>query len=204
MIAEVARQKNLVVIEDAIYSFLKEKPYAPIASYAPDKVIYIASLSKTISPGLRLSFIVTPPALRKKIMETLYNINISVSPIMLELAARLIHEGVAQTILEKHRAYAKQQNALVNHYLAEYHILGDEECIFRWLLLPDKFTGVQFELLASKAGVQVYAAERFAVGNAKPVNAVRMAIAAPEYQLEQALIILKDILESNGDYAFVD
>ncbi|EAZ85135.1 hypothetical protein BB14905_10610 [Bacillus sp. B14905] len=36
------------------------------------------------------------------------------------------------------------------------------------------------------------------------MNAVRMAIAAPEYQLEQALIILKDILESNGDYTFVD
>ena len=70
--------------------------------------------------------------------------------------------------------------------------------------MPDKFTGVQFELLASKAGVQVYAAERFAVGNAKPVNAVRLAIAAPESQLEQALIILKDLLESNGDYAFVD
>lgn len=66
MIAEVARQRNLLVIEDAIYSFLKENPYAPIASYAPEKVIYIASLSKTISPGLRLSFIVTPPAFRKK------------------------------------------------------------------------------------------------------------------------------------------
>ena len=57
-------------------------------------------------------------------METLYNINISVSPIMLELAARLIHEGVAQTILEKHRAYAKQQNALVDQYLGDYQILG--------------------------------------------------------------------------------
>lgn len=204
MIAEVAREKDLIVIEDAIYSFLKERALAPIASYAPDKVIYIASLSKTLSPGLRLSFLVTPPTVRKRIMETLYNINISVSPMMLELAARLIHEGVAQTILEKHRAYARQQNALVNQYLGDYHILGDDECIFRWLHLPDKFTGVQFELLASKAGVQVYAAERFAVGNTKPVNAVRLAIAAPESQLEQALIILKDILESNGDYAFVD
>lgn len=123
---------------------------------------------------------------------------------MLELAARMIHEGVAQTILEKHRTYTKQQNALVNQYLGEYHILGDEECIFRWLLLPEQFTGVQFELLAAKAGVQVYAAERFAVGNTKPVNAVRLAITAPEHQLEQALIILKDILESNGDYVFVD
>ena len=46
MIGEVARQKGLIVIEDAIYSFLKEKPLAPIASYAPEKVIYIASVSK--------------------------------------------------------------------------------------------------------------------------------------------------------------
>ncbi|QGG52148.1 PLP-dependent aminotransferase family protein [Lysinibacillus pakistanensis] len=204
MIAEVARDTGLIIIEDAIYSFLKEQPLAPIASYAPEKVIYIASLSKTISPGLRLSYIVTPSALRKRIMETLYNINISISPMMLELATRLIHDGVAETILEKHKLYAKQQNALVNQYLGNYNILGDDACIFRWLILPDKFTGVQFELLAAKAGVQVYAAERFAVGNAKPINAVRLAITAPENQLEQALIILKDLLESNGDYTFVD
>lgn len=204
MIAEVARDTGLIIIEDAIYSFLKEQPLAPIASYAPEKVIYIASLSKTISPGLRLSYIVTPSALRKRIMETLYNINISISPMMLELATRLIHDGVAETILEKHKLYAKQQNALVNQYLGNYNILGGEACIFRWLILPDKFTGVQFELLAAKAGVQVYAAERFAVGNAKPINAVRLAITAPENQLEQALIILKDLLESNGDYTFVD
>jgi len=204
MIAVVARQTGLIVIEDAIYSFLKEQPFAPIASYAPEKVIYIASVSKTISPGLRLSFIVTPLTLRKKIMETLYNINISVSPMMVELTARMIHDGVAQSILEKHRLYAKQQNSLVNQYLGDYNILGEEECMFRWLILPEKFTGVQFELLASKAGVQVYAAERFAVGNVKPINAVRLAITAPENQLEQALIILKDLLESDGDYSFVD
>ncbi|MEK5332439.1 MULTISPECIES: aminotransferase-like domain-containing protein [unclassified Lysinibacillus] len=206
MIAEVARQKDLIVIEDAIYSFIQEQPLAPIAFYAPEKVVYIASVSKTISPGLRLSFVVTPSALRKKIIETLYNINISVSPVMVELTARLIQDGVAQTILEKHRLYAKQQNALVNQYLGEYNILGNDECIFRWLILPEKFTGVQFELLASKAGVQVYAAERFAVGNTKPVNAVRLAITAPEnsMQLEQALTVLKELLESDGDYTFID
>lgn len=204
MIAEVARDTGIIIIEDAIYSFLKEQPLAPIASYAPEKVIYIASLSKIISPGLRLSYIVTPSALRKRIMETLYNINISISPMMLELATRLIHDGVAETILEKHKLYAKQQNALVNQYLGNYNILGDDACIFRWLILPEQFTGVQFELLAAKAGVQVYAAERFAVGNAKPINAVRLAITAPENQLEQALVILKDLLESNGDYTFVD
>ncbi|MFJ7951884.1 PLP-dependent aminotransferase family protein [Lysinibacillus sp. NPDC096418] len=206
MIAEVARQTGLIVIEDAIYSLLKENLVAPIASYAPEHVIYIASMSKAISPGLRLAFIVTPVALKKKIIETLYNMNISVSPLMVELASRLIQEGITHTILEMQRAYTKEQNALVDYYLSDYLVLGDAECIFRWLLLPDKFTGMQFEMLASKAGVQVYAAERFVVGNAKPVNAVRLAVTAPEssVELEQGLKVLKDLLESDGDYAFVD
>lgn len=206
MIGEVARQTGLIVIEDAIYSLLKEELVAPIATYAPEQVIYIASMSKAISPGLRLAFIVTPVAFKKKIVETLYNMNISVSAMMVELASRLIQEGITNTILEKQRLYTKEQNALVNHYLDDYQVLGDAECIFRWLLLPEKFTGMQFELLASKAGVQVYAAERFAVGNTKPVNAVRLAVTAPDssVELEQGLKVLKDLLESDGDYAFVD
>ena len=206
MIGEVARQTDLIVIEDAIYSLLKEELVAPIATYAPEQVIYIASMSKAISPGLRLAFIVTPIAYKKKIVEALYNMNISVSAMMVELASRLIQEGITHTILEKQRLYTKEQNALVDQYLDDYQVLGDAECIFRWLLLPEKFTGMQFELLASKAGVQVYAAERFAVGNAKPVNAVRLAVTAPENssELEQGLNILKGLLESDGDYAFVD
>lgn len=206
MIGEVAKQTGLIVIEDAIYSLLKEDLVAPIASYAPEQVIYIASMSKAISPGLRLAFIVTPVAHKKKIIETLYNMNISVSPLMVELASRLIQEGITQTILEKQRLYTKEQNALVDHYLSDYLVRGDAECIFRWLILPEKFTGMQFEMLASKAGVQVYAAERFVVGNTKPVNAVRLAVTAPESsaELEQGLKVLRDLLESDGDYAFVD
>lgn len=206
MIGEVAKQTGLIVIEDAIYSLLKEDLVPPIASYAPEQVIYIASMSKAISPGLRLAFIVTPVAHKKKIIETLYNMNISVSPLMVELASRLIQEGIAHTILEKQRSYTKEQNALVDHYLSDYEVRGDKECIFRWLQLPEKFTGMQFEMLASKAGVQVYAAERFVVGNTKPVNAVRLAVTAPESsaELEQGLKVLKDLLESDGEYGFVD
>ena len=206
MIGEVAKQTGLIVIEDAIYSLLKEDLVPPIASYAPEQVIYIASMSKAISPGLRLAFVVTPVVHKKKMIETLYNMNISVSPLMVELASRLIQEGITQTILEKQRAYTKEQNALVNHYLSDYLVRGDAECIFRWLLLPEKFTGMQFEVLAAKAGVQVYAAERFVVGNTKPVNAVRLAVTAPENsaELEQGLKVLKELLESDGEYGFVD
>ena len=67
MIAEVAVEKDLIVIEDSIYSFLLEEPKKSVASYAPDNVIYIYSLSKTVAPGLRLGYIVSPLKNKKEL-----------------------------------------------------------------------------------------------------------------------------------------
>lgn len=89
------------------------------------------------------------------------------------------------------------RNTIVDRFLGSYKLLGEPECIFRWLILPERFTGESFESQAYESGVQVYSAERFAVGNAKSTRAVRLAIAAPENisKLEESLVILKEILE---------
>ncbi|SPF48293.1 hypothetical protein SBF1_4040001 [Candidatus Desulfosporosinus infrequens] len=52
--------------------------------------------------------------------------------------------------------------------------------------------------MAIKHGVQVYAADRFAVGNSIPENAVRLSICSPEAieELEQGLKILQQLLPS--------
>ncbi len=79
----------------------------------------------------------------------------------------------------------------------DYTCLGGETGIFRWLLLPDKITGAEFETLAAQQGVQVYAAERFVVGNSCPERAVRVAVCAPKTlkELEHGLMILKRLLD---------
>ncbi|NOU92489.1 hypothetical protein GC093_04465 [Paenibacillus sp. LMG 31456] len=75
---------------------------------------------------------------------------------MAELAARIINDGVSDVILEKRRAYSREQNLIVSQYLGDYKVNGAPECIFRWLVLPDDTTGKAFELRAYHAGVQVY------------------------------------------------
>jgi DNA-binding transcriptional MocR family regulator len=52
--------------------------------------------------------------------------------------------------------------------------------------------------LALEHDVQVYAAERFTVGNSIPEKAVRLSICAPETieELEQGLKVLKQLLHS--------
>lgn len=196
-IALIAQKNHLIVIEDAIHSLLLENPLAPIASYAPEQVLYISSLSKVASPGLRIAYMAVPKQYRKRLSEALYNMNISVSPLMAELASRMIISGSMDNLIENHRAQNRLRNSTIDRYLSSYKIMGGADCIIRWLILPERFTGESFAAKAYQLGVQVYGAERFVVGNAKPTSAVRLAIMAPESlsKLEEAIGIIKSILD---------
>ncbi len=198
VIAAIAKKEQLIVIEDGINSLLNVKPLPPLASFAPERVIYLSSLSKVASPGLRLAFIAVPEQYKQKLSTALYNLNISVPPMMAELASRMIVSGAMDNIIARHRIQNKLRNAIVDRYLSGYQVLGEPECLFRWLILPERFTGEAFEAKAYHSGVRVYGAERFVVGNAKSTNAVRLAIAAPESlaELQEAVKTIKEILDN--------
>jgi len=199
LLAAIAQKYNQFIIEDATYHLHNEQPLPAVASYAPEQVIHIASLSKSIAPGLRLAYVAAPSRYKEPISKALYNLNISVSPLFAELTARTIVSNQFEILIERHREQATCRNQIVNQYFADYTCLGADTGIFRWLLLPDKITGAAFEKLAAQQGVQVYAAERFVVGNRYPERAVRIAVCAPKTleELEQGLIILKRLLNNS-------
>lgn len=196
-LAEVARTQDIFIIEDGTYHFMSER-LRPIASYAPERTIYIANLSKAITPGLRLAFISVPPQYRSSVSNALYTMNVCVSRLMAELSSRMIVSGQIDTILDAHREKTVLRNQLINKYLSDYDCRGDLSCIFRWLYLPGDVSGAEFEALALEHGVQVYSAERFAVGSSAPEKAVRLAVCGPESpeELERGLKILRRLLDN--------
>jgi len=197
-IAEIAKKYNQFVIEDASYHLLNNKPLPALASFAREQVIYIASLSKSLAPGLRLAYVSVPIKFKELISKALYNINVTVSPLLAELTARMIVSNQFEGLVNSHREENKHRNQIVDQYLSDYTCLGDKTGIFRWLLLPGKITGAEFETLAANQGVQVYAADRFVVGNSCPDRAVRISVCAPKTleELEQGLKILKHLLNT--------
>jgi DNA-binding transcriptional MocR family regulator len=201
MIAETAKRYHILIIEDAINSLLREHPLPPVASFAPEQTVFIMSLSKILSPGLRLAYVIAPDIYRKDLNTGIYNMNISMSPFVLELAARLIHTGIADNIARERRQYAIVQNQIVDRYLSKYEVQGEKECPFRWLLLPETFTGKSFEICARNEGVQVYSGERFLVGNSSDRRALRVSVTAARSssEFEEGIKILKRILESEDE-----
>ncbi|WP_411349506.1 PLP-dependent aminotransferase family protein [Paenibacillus sp. WLX2291] len=196
-IAAIAVQYQLFIMEDASYHLLASHPLPALASFAPEQVIHIASLSKSLAPGLRMAYVSVPNQVREAISKALYNLNVTVSPLLSELTARMIVSHQFEELIAGHRQQTMQRNKAVNTLLAGYTCHGEDTSIFRWLLLPEGCSGAQFEALAAQRGVQVYAAERFVVGNSSPERAVRLSVCAPVSlaELKQGLHILKQLLD---------
>lgn len=60
-IVEVARRRDLLIVEDDIYRvFGEDDTLPPLAELAPERTIHVASVSKALAPGLRLAFVLPP------------------------------------------------------------------------------------------------------------------------------------------------
>ena len=197
--AEAARRCEVIIMEDGSNTMLMRHPMPPIASFAPDQTIYIAGLSKALAPGLRGAFVDCPPSLRSRLVETLYAINVTPSPLLIHLIDRLVISGKALVLVEERKKDLKLRNALINRIFKDAPCIleGDEGSPVRWLRLPFKTSGRSFEAMARAMEVQVYGSERFAVGKKIPEAAVRISVAAPVtmQQLEMALLRLKGLLQ---------
>ncbi len=196
IIAKAAEENNLPVIEDGINNLLSENPQFPIASFAPESIIYISSLSKTVSAGLRTAFIHTPDKYKQELITALYSMNIAVSPLLATASASLIEDGTADEIIEERKRMIAERNRIINEVLHSYVAESEITSPLRYIKLPEHFTGKSFEICAMQAGVEVYGAERFAVGNKPAEKSVRISVTTPHTieDLTKGVYRLKELL----------
>lgn len=206
MIARVAKELDILVIEDGINSMLLSEPVSPIASFAPEQVIYLSSLSKTISAGLRVAYVHVPLNRYQELVTALYSMNVAISPMMANLSKELILSGVADEIVAQRKQDIRERNLIVNEILKDFVIDGDLTCPLRWVHLPDYFSGKSFEICAKEAGVHVYGVERFLVGNTQAEKRVRISITTPATigKLREGAKRLYGILRQREEIAFVN
>ncbi|MFW5488333.1 MAG: PLP-dependent aminotransferase family protein [Desulfovibrio sp.] len=196
-IAQVVQKHSLVLIEDDAYDLTVHNDTPPISAMVPEQSVYIAGLSKALAAGLRVAFMAAPKELRRPLSQAVLNSVWMTPPINAELACQWIMDGTALWTLERKREEARVRNAITREILGGYEYRGHDTGFFIWLALPEPWRGSAFEAKARAAGVNVFGAEKFAVGESNPPAMARIALSGPETQedLRQGLGILRNVLE---------
>lgn len=186
-LAAVAEKHGVTIIEDDVCGFLLDKTPPPIATFAPDRTIFITGLGKAIAPAMRVGFVTAPDALLARIQPALAASILFASPVLAEIAATLIEDGTAARIATLKREEIALRNRLARNILGK--VTGDVHSSHLWLELPSRWTPDAFAEEARRRRVRVASATSFVVGDADAPRAVRISIGAPATaaELETAL-----------------
>jgi DNA-binding transcriptional MocR family regulator len=174
-LASIASGCNVRIIEDDPYWLLADAPPPPIATFAPGQVYYISTLSKCLTPGLRVAFVlIRDPHERERFMVALRSFALMVAPLTAALATQWILDGSADGLMEGVRQEARLRHRMARDILAgRYSGAGDGLHI--WLELPGYWNSSQLARAAEGEGIAVTPAEAFATGSAS-VNAIRISL----------------------------
>ena len=176
-IVEVARRADVWIIEDDPYSRLFDTPVAALASLAPERTFHIATLSKCLSPGLRIAFLAPPDGpMAEPMAESLRAIAQMPSPLTGAVATSWIREGVADKILAGVRREARARRAIAAEVLPEAR--GAAEGIHVWLDLPPGWDAGRVHRVAQEKGLSLVTAETFAASPEHP-SGLRISLGGP-------------------------
>jgi DNA-binding transcriptional MocR family regulator len=193
-VARIVDASQAWLIEDDPYSRLFDTPLPALASLIPDRAIHIATLSKTLSPGLRTAFLVAPPGpMTERIAAGLHAITLMGSPLTTAVAVRWIRDGAAERVLAGVRAEARTRRAVAAELLPMAR--GAAEGVHVWLDLPAGWDPSQVRAQAAARGLSLVTAEAFATGPDHP-HGLRISLgAAPKAAvLREALISVAALL----------
>jgi DNA-binding transcriptional MocR family regulator len=200
-IAEVARAHGVAIVEDDVHARLHPDPPPPLASFAPELSCYLTGTSKNIAPGLRIGFMLAPPALVPRIASGIRATTWMAAPLLAEIATRWIEDGTAERIVLGKRAEAGARQRLAREALGRFRHQAHESAYQLWLQLPEPWRSETFAEEARRRGVLVTPAQAFVVGRGATPHAVRVCLGAPaeRAELERGLRVLAAILETTPD-----
>ncbi|WP_249692313.1 PLP-dependent aminotransferase family protein [Stappia sp. WLB 29] len=199
-ILAICRARDAMLVEDDVYTLAPEAEFPSLASLAPERVVYINSLSKTLNPSLRVGGLVVPPALVARTENALHASGLMISPLGCVVMEQWVLDGTAEAIGTAIREEAARRRALAGAILGPamrdarhvgYHV---------WLPLEAGRAAV-LETAARALGILVTPPASTAAAPGTPEDdascGVRLCLGAPAMdELETALRAISGLVEN--------
>lgn len=199
-LADLARELDLTLIEDAVWAHLAARPLRPLAARAPERTVVVDSLSKRLAPGLTVGFAVPPAGLVDAVAQAVRAGAWTAPRFALEAATGWLRDGTAARVADAKRTDVRIRQEAVRARLSGFRVRTAPDAYMCWWELPDPWRADTFVAAAARRGIAVTPAAAFAVRPASAPNAVRLGLASPPVDvLADALARLAELARRGPD-----
>jgi len=150
-LAEIATKLDIPVVEDDPYGQLRYEgeDILPICTLIPERTIYLGTFSKTLSPGLRLGWIVCPEALMQHFVMAKQGADLHTGTFVQFVANDICQRGLLKPHVKRLRQIYKERRDTMLDALVE---LWPEGCswtypeggLFLWARTPESIDTKEF------------------------------------------------------------
>jgi DNA-binding transcriptional MocR family regulator len=160
----LAKRYNFTIVEDDIFAELAPERTPNLASLSRLRnIIYVGSFSKTISPNLRVGFVVASADTAEKIASLKNTLSLSSSELMEQIVLAALTGGRHRTHLERlrHRLADAREHATRRFLAAGAEIPFRGGGMFLWVKLPTTLDSSAIMRLAKSEGILLAPGELF-------------------------------------------
>ena len=190
----VARRHGLPIVEDDAYGMLPTHAAPTLAQLAPELTYYVGGIAKTLSPALRIAYLLAPDVrMAARMNGGVRATTLMASPLSSAIATRWIESGTAHALLDAIRRASSERRRLASHLLPTAKM--DKAGFHAWLPLGAGWQRGAFVSSLRNAGIGVVASDAFAVGPATEAVRLSLGSAATLAELDCSLRVIADLLD---------
>ncbi len=203
-IAGIARRHDVKIIEDDAYSLLNAAPLPPLATLAPERTWHVASLSKIISPSLRVAYLRVPSVRDAWILAAgVHEATVMAPPLNVAVATEWLRSGTWAELVAEVRSECVARQELAAELLEAGCYQADREGYHLWIPLPRDMLPGEFVSALAPSGLSVVSSEAFALDQSHHPQGIRVSIGGSlsRDHLSRSLSLLDALLHHRGGRA---
>ncbi len=180
-LVELARQYDLVIIEDDPYGALRYEgeDIVPITALAPERTIYLGTFSKTLTPGLRIGWMVGPTPIINRMIQAKQGADLHTSTFDQMIANDIAQRGILKAHVRKLRRIYGERRDIMLDGLAEFWPDGcswthPQGGLFLWARAPESINSLDLLQVALERKVAFVPGVNFYPDASGGHNAMRL------------------------------